>query len=445
VQRQQPASPVAKVLARIHLEQRNPERAVEVLGSYLRAVPGDLQAVALLAETHLAQGRHARAAQVAQDGLRQQDLPALRTLAGMGLLGVGRIPEAVAELEAALAADAQQLRAATALVAIYQQSGQFARAAQLAQRLAEQQPRNPGPSYMLGQARSAEGNAEAAQRAYEQALRIDPAFHAAQVGLARLEIGRGALDAASARLAGVLARETGQLEAMVEMARIQERRGDLAEARRWLERADDLAGPNNVQAGLALVEFHLLHGQAEAAREGLRRLNTKMPDALPVLLISARTFIAGGDTVAARASLTRASGIAGYEAPTLLQIARLQLEIGHLPGATQSLRKVLSQRPDDLQALTLMAELDLRQSEWARAEQTARQIVAQHPRAGIGHVLLGDIAQARGRAPCGAGKLPPRPSGRALAGHPGALVRGAGGKRRDGGQPAGRSMAEPAP
>lgn len=415
LQRLQPGSPVAKVMARIHLAQRNPERAVETLTSYLRGAPRDVQAGAMLADIQLSLGRHSRAVQAAQEALRHADEPQLRTLAGLGLLGLGRIPEAVQALEAALRSDPQQLRAATALVAVYQQSGQFARAGALAETLSQRQPRNPGAAYMLGQARAAEGNAAAARQAYERALQIDPAFSLAQVGLARLEIAAGALDAAAARLGPIVSRPigptmtagtrgvqaatppAGSLEAMIEMARIHELRSDLAEARRHLERADDLAGPNNIQAGLALVEFLLTHRQAEAARAALPRLTEKMPNALPVLVISARAHLALGDTAAARGALTRASTVAGFEVPSLLMIARLQMQAGHLPGASQSLGKVLSERPDDLPALVMMAELDLRQGEWARAEQTAQQIVTRHPRAGIGHALLGDVARARGQ------------------------------------------------
>ena len=59
--------------------------------TYLRAVPGDLQAQALLASAHMAQGRYARATQIMQVALRNSDSPQLRTVLGMSLSGAGRI------------------------------------------------------------------------------------------------------------------------------------------------------------------------------------------------------------------------------------------------------------------------------------------------------------------------------------------------------------------
>ena len=396
VQRQQPGSPVAKVLARIQVEQKYGERAAETLATYLRATPVDVQAAAMLASLYIDQKRYSRAVQVAQEGLRQRDDADLRALLGLSLLGSGKVPEAVVELEAVLAREPGQARAGTALVAVYQQSGQPARAARLAGQMLQREPRNAGMHILHGQNLAAAGDAAASRQAFEAALAITPDAPLAQIGLARLQAASGQIDAAVGRLNSVLAQHKDHPESLLELALLAERQNKLADAQRWLERADDNSGPDAIQAGLALVDFHLRHGQAAGARAALSRLTGKAPDSLPVLLASARVYASGGDRSGARAVLSRASGMAGFEPATLLLVARMQQQIGHLAGAVQSAAKLLAERPRDLDAQTLMAELELAQGETTMAEKRARQIVADHPRSGAGHVLLGDLALATG-------------------------------------------------
>jgi putative PEP-CTERM system TPR-repeat lipoprotein len=282
-------------------------------------------------------------------------------------------------------------------VAIYQQSGQHIRAVGLAKQLLERQPRNAGLHVLHGQNLAAAGSPVEARKAFEAALAAAPGTTSAAIGLAGLDAESGQPNSAEARLNAVLSQHKDHVDAMLAMAALSERGTRLVEAQRWLERADDSAGPNNIQAGLALVEFHLRHGRQEGARSALDRLTGKAPDTLPVLVAAARVYAMSGDNPGARTALSRASTLAGFEVPTLMLIARLQQQVGHVAGAVQSTSKVLTQRPKDLDAQVLMAELELAGGELVKAEQRARDVIAAHPRAGAGHLLLGDIATTQGR------------------------------------------------
>lgn len=398
VQRQQPGSAVSKLLARIYLEEKNVDRAIEALDAYLKGQPDDAQAQLLLASAHFAQGRHARAAQLMSDALKTSDVPALHSMLGLSLVGSGHLADAVKELEAAFARDPGQVQAGVALTTIYLQSRQPARAVATANRLVQQDPKSAPLQNLLGTALARQPDPAAARAAFERALALDPKFSPAQVGLARLDAAARNWDGATARLQAVLRADETNVEALGEMAALLERRGQRAEAQRYYEKADDHSGPSQVQTALTLVEFLLRTGQPGAAREASRRLVAKAPDALPVLLMLARVDLANGNAEGARTQLTRASRVANYEAPVLLQIASLQVAAGALPGAAYSLDKALSQRPDFLPAQALMTEVELRQGDAAKAETRARQIVARNPKSGIGYALLGDVAASRGQA-----------------------------------------------
>jgi cellulose synthase operon protein C len=397
VQRQQPHSPVSKLLAQIYLAEKNIDRALESLDAYLRGQPDDAQATLLLASAHFAQGRHARAAQLTGDALKTRDVPAMRAMLGLSLVGSGKFADAVKELESALAKDPDQLQAGMALTTIYLQSAQTTKAVATVQKLAQRQPNNAGVRNLLGMALARSGDTAGARAAFEAASKADPAFRAPQINLARLEAEAGSADAAVARLNAVLKADDKSVEALSEMGLLMERRGQLAEAQRFLAKAADHSSGADLQPALALVEFHLRNNRPDAAREAAQRLTAKAPDSLQVLLALARVALASGDAEAARGGLTRAARTAAYDAPLLLMIATLQVQAGSLPGAAYSLDKALSERPDFLPALALMAEVELRQGEAAKAEARARQIVAKHPKAGVGPALLGDIAASRGQ------------------------------------------------
>jgi cellulose synthase operon protein C len=397
--RSQPNSPVSKLLAQIYLADNNIDRAIESLDAYLKAHPNDMQATHLLASAHMSQGRHARATSLMQSALRRQDLPALRGLLGLSLVGSGKYGDAVSELENAIKRDPGQLQAGSALAAIYMQSGQAAKAVRVAETLVKHQPNQAGVHNLLGSARAKSGNAAGARSAFEQALKLDPSFLAPSVNLARLDIDAKVYDAALERLNGVLAKDPKHVESMVELARIHQRLGKMADAQRWLEKADDLSGLDNIVAGLALVDLHMANKNSALALEAVKRLTAKAPDSVPVLMTVAKTNMVGGDAAVVKASLSRAATQANYDPQALVEIALLQINSNNLPGAAYSLGKAVAERPDFLPALAMLTEVEIRLGELNKAEPRARQIIANHPKKGVGHALLGDIAAGRNQRP----------------------------------------------
>lgn len=397
VQRAQPGSSVAKLLAQIYFLDKNTERAIAALEPYLKAHPNDSQALLLLSSAQMAQGRYGRATQLMQDALRADDRPEFQTMLGMSLVGSGKFADALTALEAAFQKDPSQLQAGVALANLYIKGGQAARGVRVADSLAKLNPGNPGVQNLLGQARAGTGDRAGARLAYEAAIKLDASFAQPQVNLAELDIDDKAYDAASNRLTALLARDAKNLDAMDAFAWLHERRGQLPEAQRWLSKAVETSGPDNVRPALNLVEFQLRNSQPAAAKEATKFLTAKAPDSLPVLFMLARVNLANSEIVPARANLSRAATLANQNPTLLLKIALLQSAAGHFPGAAYSLGKALSERPDFLPAQALLAEVEMRQGELDKADQRVRQIIASHPKAGFGYGLQGDLAKARGQ------------------------------------------------
>ncbi|RZL32781.1 MAG: tetratricopeptide repeat protein, partial [Rubrivivax sp.] len=185
--RGQPATPAGKILARIYMQEKNADRAIEVLETYLRAFPNDGQALTQLSTAYLAKGRAAKATQLMQDALKTRDAPEYHTALGIALTQGGDDAGAKAQLEAAFKKDPRQVQAGMALVPLLLRDNQAAQASQVAEQLVRQQPGNAVLLNLAGIAKAQAGDFGGARRNFESASAIDPKQVGPQLGLARLD------------------------------------------------------------------------------------------------------------------------------------------------------------------------------------------------------------------------------------------------------------------
>jgi putative PEP-CTERM system TPR-repeat lipoprotein len=396
LQRVQGIGPASKLLAQIHLSDKDYVRAGDLLDEYLKRQPRDGQALLLLASVNMGQGRHAKATALMQQALAIKDAPEYHTQLGLSLLGAGQAGDATAQLETAFK-DPGQIQAGTALVGLYLRDGQGGKALAATERMLKQKPDDAGLHNLAGMAQAQLGNFAAARTAFDRAVQLDDRLLEARLNQARLDIGAKAYDAAAAKLNAVLAADDKSIDAMYEMANLSDRRGQPADTLRWLSKAADAAGPREFRPALALVEFHLRNRAPDKALEVARALALRGQESVRMQMVYGRTQLINGDPEGARATFATATRYAGFDASQQTEIARWQLAAGNLAGAAYSLDKALSARPDALPALALMTEVDIRQGQPAKAEQRARQVLALAPKAAIGHSLLGDVAQSRGQ------------------------------------------------
>lgn len=396
-QRVQGNTPASKLLAQIYLDEARVDRAIEVLEAYLRAQPADGQAMILVGSALMSKGHYARAVSYMKQALQAGDAPEFRTVLGLSLIRSGQSVSAIPELEAALKMNPGQPQAAAALVGLYLRTGQAKKAAELVEGLVRKYPANAEYFNLLGVVRRQAGDPAGARTAFEQALKLDGKLVAPKLHLARIEIADKAYEAAAIRLGAIIKTDDRNPEALYEMAILSERRGQLPEALRWLEKAVDVAAAKDVRWALALSDFHLRHGKPVPALDAAKLASSKAPDDLAAMLALARTQLANNDAEGAKTTLTGATRQANFNPALQVQIALLQLAAGNLAGAAYSLEKAISGDADFLPAQALLAEVELRQGDPVKAEKRARNILEKHPKRAIGHGLLGDIALSRGK------------------------------------------------
>lgn len=395
VLREQPGSPAAKLMARIHLKEKSYERAIEALDAYTRLHPRDAQATLLLASAHMAQGRHPRAIALLQAALQQGPQAELQQALGMAFMKSGQFKNALAELESAFKRNPKSTSTGTSLAALYLQLGQPAKAVQVAEQLNKTHKDQPGLQFLLGKALFEAGDLKGARAPLEAAAKADPRFLDPEVELARLDLRTGARPAAEARLTGALQRDPKHVALLSLLGQLKVSEGRLDEAQRWFEKADDHSAPDVIDHGMRLVEFHLAQGKVDRAREAMKRVTAKAPDATRVQIAQARIDLAAGDVKTAKSALTRASNTAALEAGLLVGIAELQLAADDAPGAAHTATKALKESPQNVAAQVILVRTDIELGNLPAAEQRARELTSRLPKSGSGHSLLGEIANAR--------------------------------------------------
>jgi cellulose synthase operon protein C len=396
--RQQPGSPLVKLLAQVALKEPNVNRAIELLDAYVKARPGDGQALLMLASAHMSQGRHARAVALMQDAIKAKDAPEYRTALGLSLLQSGKTAPAADELAKAYKADPKQTYAGLALITLHLRENQPAKALAVADSLARANPNNATVLMVQAYAKTQSGDYPGGRAGYEKALKLDPQLMEARLGLVRIDTVTGNFEAANKRLREALKTNERNSDILFELALLHERWGKDEEALKWLESAADASGARETRANFALVAWHLRKGQPARAVDAAKALLAKLPEDVEALQAYAGAQAANGDPAGAKTTLTNAARRAAFDAPRLLEVARQQVSIKDYSGAAYSLDKALSGSPDFMPAQAMLSSIDLVQGDAAKAEQRARQVIQAAPKSAIGYNLLAEVATYRGQA-----------------------------------------------
>ncbi len=280
---QQAANPLNKLLAQIALAEPNAARATELLEPYVKARPGDGQALLMLASTYMSQGKHARAVSLMQEALKARDSAQYRTALGLSLLQSGNAPMGADELAKAYKTDPTQTFAGLALVTVYLRDGQTAKALAAADSLARANPANATVLMVQAYAKTQARDYPGARASYEKSLRIDAKLTEARLGLARLDTLTGNFAQADRQLKDLLKSEPRNVNVLFELALLHEGWGKNDEALKWLEESVAASSARETRTNFALVAWHLRKGQPARAVDAAKALLAKLPEDVEAL------------------------------------------------------------------------------------------------------------------------------------------------------------------
>lgn len=302
---------------------------------------------------------------------------------------------AVRDLTEVAAADHDSTRADISLISTLLRLKRFEAAQTAASRLIDKQAHDPLGYNLRGMAAVGLGQPEEARRAFEEALRQDPAFFAAAANLARLDQRAGQYESARARLTAVVERNPRSVAAMSALAQLANEAGRRAEATPWLRRAHQV-DPDALDPLLALCMQLIQLGRVSEAHPLLAYAAQRHPEDLRLLDLQASALLASGHTEQALETLERITRLVPRATQPRVRLAGVRVAVGDIEGAVEALQTASRLDPSAaIDALTSWGSWLLRDHRSALA-LVSRGLQASPERA-LGWTIEGDLAAGEAR------------------------------------------------
>src|SRR5919202_1042770 len=237
---------------------------------------------------------------------------------------------------------------------------------------------------LLGHLYRQAGHWSEARKAFEEALRRDPAKLDYQHALAQVCAEVGEADAATTTLEGVLAAQHNRLAAAgFQLGALREEQGKLTEALDHYSRAAALYNPAGVRPGASEAGRYLLAkarvlrrlGRNEEAKEILRSIDPDSVDAIALADENAALLEATGNNRAAIQRLTEIEAHGSATATTYLRMAELQRRQNDLAEAERAYRSAAEVDPHCEAAYEGLADLAAAAGDFGTAVSAYERLV----------------------------------------------------------------------
>lgn len=385
------------LLTRTYLALAKPAAALATLQPLLeRARPG-ATVYALAAHAHAQAGDidKAEAAFTQAAKLNPADTGSRAALAISKTLK-GQVDTGVAELRALAAADAGTV-ADLALISTLVRKRDFAGAHKAIEALELKQPDQPVAANLQARVYALQGNWDAARKAWERALQIQPAFYPATAALVQLALRDGKADAARALVDAALQADPKNMQALLASAALKAQAGAARDEVVGLFVAASARDPADAAPRLALINYHLANKDFKLALEVARQANTALPNSAELLDGLGRAQAANGEWNQAASSFGKLAQLQPGSALPLLRLADVQWASKEREAAVQTLRRALAASPENLGVQVAIGDAYLALGRVDDALAVARTIQQQRPGEDRGFLIEGTIEAGRKR------------------------------------------------
>jgi putative PEP-CTERM system TPR-repeat lipoprotein len=387
-----------RLLAEVHLRQRQPAKALAVLKPLLEAPSPMAEVLALAAQAHLlngdaktAQQLFARAAQIKPDDKR------LNAAVALSQLSKGNADAAFSELEK-LAASDQGRSVDLALITARLQRREFDGALAAIEALARKQPDSPVPGLLRGQVMMAKRDSAAARKAFEGALAKDAKYLPAVSALAALDLQDKNSAGAVQRFDALIKADPKNGRARLAYAELKQRLGAPdTEVSKLL--ADAVAAdPSDPQLRLAQIDFLSRSRDTQAAAmNAAQAAVSALPDNADVLERLGRLHLAAGDRQQALSAFSKVTTGQPDRASGHLGVASVHLAGSDTDEAMRAVRKAVEVEPDSAAAHRMLISMLMQARQPQKALEAARQLQQRRPADGLGFLAEGDIEASQKR------------------------------------------------
>jgi tetratricopeptide (TPR) repeat protein len=324
--------------------------------------------------------------------LQPNDLAA-QLRAGEAATSAGRFAEARLAFEQALAIDPGHLQATRALAVLHTAAGEHRLAEPYWRALAA----NPkGDPFALADYYIATGRFDNADRELRPLLDVPERAAGAGLRLA-LVLRQRRLDRdAESMLDAVLRENRRDAAAWLVRARFRVADRQLDEAAAAYERALAIE-PLSMEALSGLTALDLRAKRHAEAVGRLERILARTPDAVPVLVLAAQTYVATGAADRAERALQHAIDVAPETLDAYALLGQLYVGQNRLPEARARFETLAARTADPVPATTMAAMVLEAEHRPAEAQTRYEEILKAHPSAGVAANNLAWIYLEQGR------------------------------------------------
>lgn len=384
-----------RMLIATHLRAGHPARAVAALPTDIDKETNDADMLTLAGQAYLQAGDAkksqiflARAAQLDPASVGKRTTLALARLrSGETDAAMGQLRE-IAKSDSGTSADLELIRA-------YLQRREFDQALAAIERFEQKQPGNAASSYLRGLTYLGLNDTAAAQRNFEKALGIDPAFYPAAASLAALDLREKKPDVAKSRFENILKQDPKNLQAMLTLADLKARTGAKPEeVAQLLQKAID-AHPTAAAPRRALIDYYLITKNEKLALNTAQTALSTIPDDPQLLDALGRAQQAAGETNQALGTFGRLASTQPDSPQAQMRLAGMYLLDKKPEAAEQAWRQALKIDPKYLDAQRALIIHYLQAKKYQDALDIARTVKQQRPNEPAGWLLEGDIGVVR--------------------------------------------------
>ena len=244
----------------------------------------------------------------------------------------------------------------------------------------------------LGQIETERGNLEQARRYYIVAVQLHPDTTAAYNNLGHVLLKLNRIDEADAVFREALAQDETLASAAFGRGEVGIRRGQLAVAQRFYERAVQHA-PNEPVFHKALADVFHDMGNNEASEAALTRYRRTLTERYRR---QAHWFIENGQPQRALTPLKKALETDEAFIPALKDYAYVQMQLGELADAKQSYQRVLTIEPTSRQGLLHLGMIEAKLGNQATAVSHYLTLIKHEPDFMDAYVQLANLHERSG-------------------------------------------------
>jgi putative PEP-CTERM system TPR-repeat lipoprotein len=383
-----------KLLASVHLKQKQPDKAIETLSPILAKYPNDAQALSLAGESNLNKGEFTQATDLfSRAATAAPNDAAIQTKLGLSRLAAGNTKLGISELEAAAAMDNSQHQANALLILTHLSQKEYDKALTAIMAMEKKVPNSPFTHNMKGLAFLGKNDLGNGRKSFEKALSIDPTFFPAAANLAELDLKDKNLAAAEKRFSTILEKDKNNVQAMYALANLAAIKKQESSYLDWMEKAMK-ANPKDMKPVTTLVRFHVAKKEYRKALSLANDAVNDNPDRLEALSLLGGAQMAAGDNQGAVVTFSRLAQKAPNSPDALLKLASAQIADRQTDSARKSLLSAIKLNPAFLEAQEALVRLELQDKKPDAAIKIARQLQTRFPKNHVGFDLEAGILMA---------------------------------------------------